>query len=151
MSQKISLHLSFLIYRTGEMGNLTAPCNANCNCLRSYYYPLCGSDGIQYFSPCFAGCLNSVSNRKPKVAMFPLYLNEVMWTVCCDCCLGSPNGLLCLFPLLAFLSQLHSSGLQTHSFMSQAILAELSMANIVPLYILLVFFSIIRCIMTAWL
>uniref|UniRef100_A0A8C6HJ09 Solute carrier organic anion transporter family member n=1 Tax=Mus spicilegus TaxID=10103 RepID=A0A8C6HJ09_MUSSI len=52
---------------TGEMGNLTAPCNANCNCLRSYYYPLCGSDGIQYFSPCFAGCLNSVSNRKPKV------------------------------------------------------------------------------------
>lgn len=69
--KKISPYLSFLIYRTGEMGNLTAPCNANCNCLRSYYYPLCGSDGVQYFSPCFAGCLNSVSNRKPKVAMFP--------------------------------------------------------------------------------
>ncbi|CAH6791992.1 Slco4c1 [Phodopus roborovskii] len=52
---------------TGELGNLTAPCNANCNCLRSYYYPLCGSDGIQYFSPCFAGCINSVSSRNPKV------------------------------------------------------------------------------------
>ncbi|XP_055484376.1 solute carrier organic anion transporter family member 4C1 [Psammomys obesus] len=52
---------------TGELGNLTAPCNSNCNCLRSYYYPLCGSDGVQYFSPCFAGCLNSVSDRKPKV------------------------------------------------------------------------------------
>ncbi|XP_006872378.1 PREDICTED: solute carrier organic anion transporter family member 4C1-like [Chrysochloris asiatica] len=51
---------------TGEMGNLTAPCNANCNCLRSYYYPLCG-DGIQYFSPCFAGCINSVSERQPKI------------------------------------------------------------------------------------
>lgn len=63
--------LSFLIYRTGELGNLIAPCNANCSCLRSYYYPLCGSDGIQYFSPCFAGCLTSVPNRKPKVAMFP--------------------------------------------------------------------------------
>ncbi|XP_069887116.1 solute carrier organic anion transporter family member 4C1 [Dipodomys merriami] len=51
---------------TGKLGNLTAPCNANCNCLRSYYYPLCGGDGVQYFSPCFAGCLNSVLNGKPK-------------------------------------------------------------------------------------
>nr|XP_044989012.1 solute carrier organic anion transporter family member 4C1 [Jaculus jaculus] len=52
---------------TGALGNLTAPCNARCNCLRSYYYPLCGGNGVQYFSPCFAGCLNSVSNRKPKM------------------------------------------------------------------------------------
>lgn len=53
--------------RTGELGNLTAPCNANCHCLRSYYYPLCGGDGVQYFSPCYAGCTNSVSKRHPKV------------------------------------------------------------------------------------
>ncbi|XP_023564382.1 solute carrier organic anion transporter family member 4C1 [Octodon degus] len=52
---------------TGELGNLTAPCNANCNCLRSYYYPLCGGDGVQYFSPCFAGCLNYISNSEPKI------------------------------------------------------------------------------------
>ncbi|KAM5299340.1 LOW QUALITY PROTEIN: solute carrier organic anion transporter family member 4C1 [Ctenodactylus gundi] len=52
---------------TGELGNLTAPCNADCNCLRSYYYPLCGGDGVQYFSPCFAGCLNSVPDSKPKI------------------------------------------------------------------------------------
>ncbi|XP_008574554.1 PREDICTED: solute carrier organic anion transporter family member 4C1, partial [Galeopterus variegatus] len=52
---------------TGELRNLTAPCNANCNCLRSYYYPLCGQDGVQYFSPCFAGCLSSVSESKPKI------------------------------------------------------------------------------------
>lgn len=51
---------------TGELGSLIAPCNANCNCLRSYYYPVCG-DGVQYFSPCFAGCSNTVSHRKPKV------------------------------------------------------------------------------------
>ncbi|XP_045141127.1 solute carrier organic anion transporter family member 4C1 [Echinops telfairi] len=51
---------------TGELGNLTAPCNANCNCLRSYYYPVCGEDGIQYFSPCFAGCIHSISERQPK-------------------------------------------------------------------------------------
>ncbi|KAL6088862.1 hypothetical protein STEG23_022685 [Scotinomys teguina] len=58
---------SFAALLGGELGNLTAPCNANCNCLRSFYYPLCGSDGIQYFSPCFAGCLTSVTNKKPKV------------------------------------------------------------------------------------
>nr|XP_003920771.2 solute carrier organic anion transporter family member 4C1 [Saimiri boliviensis boliviensis] len=52
---------------TGELGNLVASCNTNCNCLRSYYYPVCGEDGVQYFSPCFAGCADSVSNRKPKV------------------------------------------------------------------------------------
>ncbi|XP_075398784.1 solute carrier organic anion transporter family member 4C1-like [Tenrec ecaudatus] len=52
---------------TGELGNLTAPCNANCNCLRSYYYPVCGEDGVQYFSPCFAGCINSISERQPKI------------------------------------------------------------------------------------
>ncbi|XP_053423415.1 solute carrier organic anion transporter family member 4C1 [Nycticebus coucang] len=51
---------------TGELGNFVAPCNANCSCLRSYYYPLCGEDGVQYFSPCFAGCLNSVSKNKQK-------------------------------------------------------------------------------------
>ncbi|XP_076995183.1 solute carrier organic anion transporter family member 4C1 isoform X2 [Tamandua tetradactyla] len=52
---------------TGKLGDLTAPCNANCSCLQSYFYPLCGRDGIQYFSPCFAGCVNSVSTRQPPV------------------------------------------------------------------------------------
>ncbi|NXK86962.1 SO4C1 protein, partial [Formicarius rufipectus] len=41
---------------TGTLRNLTAPCNANCGCLRSMYYPVCGRDGVQYFSACFAGC-----------------------------------------------------------------------------------------------
>ncbi|XP_054445998.1 solute carrier organic anion transporter family member 4C1 [Pteronotus mesoamericanus] len=52
---------------TGDLGNLTTLCNANCNCMRSHYYPVCGRDGIQYFSPCFAGCKNSVSKRRPEV------------------------------------------------------------------------------------
>ncbi|XP_074850293.1 solute carrier organic anion transporter family member 4C1-like [Carettochelys insculpta] len=50
---------------TGKLWNLTAPCNANCNCLRSFYYPVCGRDEVQYFSPCFAGCTSfSVQKRK---------------------------------------------------------------------------------------
>ncbi|XP_020864955.1 solute carrier organic anion transporter family member 4C1-like [Phascolarctos cinereus] len=51
---------------TGELGNLTAPCNVNCNCLGSFYFPVCGRDGVQYFSPCIAGCKNSVPNSQPK-------------------------------------------------------------------------------------
>ncbi|KAB0362427.1 hypothetical protein FD754_006583 [Muntiacus muntjak] len=59
--------VSELYNGTGELGNLTAPCNADCNCLRSYYYPVCGGNGVQYFSPCYAGCTQSVSKRHAKV------------------------------------------------------------------------------------
>ncbi|NXB78858.1 SO4C1 protein, partial [Donacobius atricapilla] len=51
---------------TGTLNNLTAPCNANCKCLRSMYYPVCGSDEVQYFSPCFAGCASYVINDMKK-------------------------------------------------------------------------------------
>ncbi|NWT97156.1 SO4C1 protein, partial [Urocynchramus pylzowi] len=51
---------------TGTLYNLTAPCNANCRCLRSMYYPVCGSDDIQYFSPCFAGCASYLLNNMKK-------------------------------------------------------------------------------------
>ncbi|XP_073089563.1 solute carrier organic anion transporter family member 6A1 isoform X1 [Manis javanica] len=45
--------------RTGQLGNLTAPCNSYCRCLSSFYSPICGRDDIGYFSPCFAGCTHS--------------------------------------------------------------------------------------------
>ncbi|KAM4879755.1 LOW QUALITY PROTEIN: solute carrier organic anion transporter family member 4C1 [Sylvia borin] len=51
---------------TGTLYNLTAPCNANCKCLRSMYYPVCGSDEVQYFSPCFAGCASYIVNNMKK-------------------------------------------------------------------------------------
>lgn len=35
---------------------LEAPCNANCGCSRSNYDPICGADGVMYYSPCYAGC-----------------------------------------------------------------------------------------------
>lgn len=47
--------------------NLTAPCNANCRCSSSRYYPVCGRDEVQYFSPCFAGCASYNLNNKKKV------------------------------------------------------------------------------------
>ncbi|XP_069887039.1 solute carrier organic anion transporter family member 6A1 isoform X2 [Dipodomys merriami] len=50
---------------TGEVGNLTAPCNAHCRCSAMVYFSVCGRDDIEYFSPCFAGCKRSkVLNRE---------------------------------------------------------------------------------------
>ncbi|KAJ8016509.1 hypothetical protein DPEC_G00007970 [Dallia pectoralis] len=37
-------------------GNLTVGCNADCQCLRELYNPVCGADGVMYYSPCHAGC-----------------------------------------------------------------------------------------------
>ncbi|XP_048077067.1 solute carrier organic anion transporter family member 6A1 [Ursus arctos] len=44
---------------TGQLGNLTAPCNSHCKCSSSFYSTICGRDNIGYFSPCFAGCTQS--------------------------------------------------------------------------------------------
>ncbi|NXP50964.1 SO4C1 protein, partial [Heliornis fulica] len=52
---------------TGTLNNFTAPCNANCRCLSSMYYPVCGRDQVQYFSPCFAGCTSHRFNNMEKM------------------------------------------------------------------------------------
>ncbi|XP_037386295.2 solute carrier organic anion transporter family member 6A1-like [Talpa occidentalis] len=44
---------------TGQLGNLTAPCNSHCQCSSSVYSAICGRDDIGYFSPCYAGCAQS--------------------------------------------------------------------------------------------
>lgn len=36
--------------------NLTVSCNAGCSCVRELYNPVCGADGVMYYSPCHAGC-----------------------------------------------------------------------------------------------
>ncbi|KAM7339763.1 hypothetical protein ACRRTK_000378 [Alexandromys fortis] len=42
---------------SGKLGNLTAPCNKHCGCTSSNYASVCGRDEVEYFSPCFAGCI----------------------------------------------------------------------------------------------
>ncbi|XP_064652501.1 solute carrier organic anion transporter family member 4C1-like [Lineus longissimus] len=38
--------------------NLTATCNAGCRCSTVIQEPICGQDGMEYFSACHAGCAN---------------------------------------------------------------------------------------------
>ncbi|XP_054743185.1 solute carrier organic anion transporter family member 4A1 [Anastrepha obliqua] len=35
---------------------LQAQCNFECGCKKLNYEPICGADGVLYYSPCFAGC-----------------------------------------------------------------------------------------------
>ncbi|XP_049876668.1 solute carrier organic anion transporter family member 4A1 [Pectinophora gossypiella] len=35
---------------------LSSTCNSNCGCADASYSPVCGADGVVYFSPCHAGC-----------------------------------------------------------------------------------------------
>uniref|UniRef100_A0A9J8A222 Solute carrier organic anion transporter family member n=1 Tax=Cyprinus carpio carpio TaxID=630221 RepID=A0A9J8A222_CYPCA len=39
-----------------DLGNLTAACNTGCHCVKELFNPVCGADGVMYFSPCHAGC-----------------------------------------------------------------------------------------------
>ncbi|CAG5133316.1 unnamed protein product, partial [Candidula unifasciata] len=39
--------------------NLTSSCNQNCACSQNHIQPICGINGITYFSPCHAGCTGS--------------------------------------------------------------------------------------------
>ena len=42
---------------------LKSQCNEACECTTMLYNPVCGTDNLTYFSPCFAGCQGSPSLR----------------------------------------------------------------------------------------
>ncbi|BFZ21242.1 hypothetical protein BsWGS_24281 [Bradybaena similaris] len=52
----IGAHTDSLGYQT------RSPCLQDCHCDEQKYFPICGSDGISYFSPCHAGCV-SMNNQ----------------------------------------------------------------------------------------
>lgn len=56
-------------------------CNSKCSCNRMNYDPVCGIDGIMYYSPCHAGCEQEKSRDQSKI-----YLN-------CECILGNSSAI----------------------------------------------------------
>uniref|UniRef100_A0A8C0G8R0 Solute carrier organic anion transporter family member n=1 Tax=Chelonoidis abingdonii TaxID=106734 RepID=A0A8C0G8R0_CHEAB len=47
--------------RSSDVGPHSFECNSKCNCLDKAYNPICGADGIEYISPCFAGSSSLLS------------------------------------------------------------------------------------------
>ncbi|CAL4060884.1 unnamed protein product, partial [Meganyctiphanes norvegica] len=60
-----SIHMSAMgsIEQKGFEVNLTAWCNRGCSCNSASVEPVCGNNGLTYFSPCHAGCTSSTSGQ----------------------------------------------------------------------------------------
>ena len=56
-----------LCFRSLLSSNITSACNLDCGCRENRYDPVCGGNDVMYYSPCYAGCKNSVSIGKKKV------------------------------------------------------------------------------------
>ncbi|BFZ21241.1 hypothetical protein BsWGS_24280 [Bradybaena similaris] len=46
------------LYTGGDKDSLGSLCLQGCHCDDKNYFPICGSDGHSYFSPCHAGCVS---------------------------------------------------------------------------------------------
>lgn len=57
--------------------NLTAACNFGCECHMTDVEPVCGNNGLTYFSPCHAGCtaFSSSSNYTNCACVHPNITN----------------------------------------------------------------------------
>ncbi|XP_053178448.1 solute carrier organic anion transporter family member 2A1 [Scomber japonicus] len=68
----------------GSDNSQASKCYSNCSCPQSAFNPVCGSNGIEYISPCHAGCTSFIkdSNNTHRVK---LYTN-------CSCISGQGNA-----------------------------------------------------------
>ncbi len=57
--------LSFIC--SSSIDSLLASCNADCNCTSTIFEPVCGADGLTYFSPCRASCDKYYPNGNDNV------------------------------------------------------------------------------------
>lgn len=45
------------------------PCGSTCRCAQDLFHPVCGSDGVEFTSPCRAGCVAMETDSANKVAV----------------------------------------------------------------------------------
>ena len=57
----LSNHLLCICCRYDTNMSKKAECSS-CSCRREWFEPVCGADGLTYFSPCYAGCQNSLGD-----------------------------------------------------------------------------------------
>uniref|UniRef100_A0A670ZWR4 Solute carrier organic anion transporter family member n=1 Tax=Pseudonaja textilis TaxID=8673 RepID=A0A670ZWR4_PSETE len=57
------------------------PCNLHCSCSKYLFHPVCGDDGVEYLSPCHAGCTDFFSNSSAS---------GIIYTNCS--CISTKNG-----------------------------------------------------------
>ncbi|XP_061636647.1 solute carrier organic anion transporter family member 2A1 [Phyllopteryx taeniolatus] len=68
-------------HQIGQPGSPSSLCYANCSCPSGTFNPVCGADGVEYVSPCHAGCTNFTKSPDNAHAV-QLYTN-------CRCIPGS--------------------------------------------------------------
>ncbi|KAJ1120459.1 hypothetical protein NDU88_008624 [Pleurodeles waltl] len=104
-----------------EVGQNISKCNSKCHCPDTAYNPICGYDGIEYISPCYAGC---------EDVSFAFGENKVLNYTKCSCipgagregsaqpgtCGSGCSHLLWLFVGLSCISALIASTIHTPSF-----------------------------------
>lgn len=67
----------FPFHCSSEFGHYASECSIQCNCPRKAYNPICGSDGIEYISPCYAGC-SAVSIANNSVLVSHSHHNHIL-------------------------------------------------------------------------